>query len=234
MQRVVDAAVEKRLRRAAPRALDGSVLGREGQRPLRPVVPGRDAGGAARVRGVHQGPARHAGGRRPALAERRHAPEPRPLRLRASDPLLPRRRQPHGGCEPHRHGGVPREHRGHLRRHRVAGRLRRSAQAHRLPAAAAGGQRHPLPRQLRHRHQAGIEAGQPAPDPQGHPLRHRAGARLGDAGAQGQHHEVHGRRVPQLGLRAGARGVRRQADRRRPVAVICQPRVGAARSSSRT
>ena len=36
-----------------------------------------------------------------------------------------------------------------------------------------------------------------------------APAEVGDAGAQGQHHEVHRGRVPRLGLRGGARGVRR-------------------------
>ncbi len=39
--------------------------------------------------------------------------------------------EPDAGCRAHRHGGVPREHRGHLRRHRVARRLGRSAEAHR-------------------------------------------------------------------------------------------------------
>ena len=138
MQRVVDAAVAEGLRRAGA-ASPGwrSTAGEKANALLRPVVPGRDAARAARVRGLDQGAARHPGRRRHALAERGHAPEPRPVRLRAPDPLLPRRRQPDAGCEPHRHGGVPREHRGHLRRHRVAGRLRRGPQAHRLPAERA-------------------------------------------------------------------------------------------------
>ena len=37
-----------------------------------------------------------------------------------------------------------------------------------------------------------------------HPVRDRQRQALGDAGAQGQHHEVHRRRLPRLGLRAGA------------------------------
>ena len=94
--------------------------------------------------------------------------------------------------------------------------------------------RHPLSRQLRHRHQAGVQGGQPAADPQGDPVRHRARSRLGDAGAQGQHHEVHGRRVPQLGLPAGAGGVRRAADRRRARGCRSRTRSPAPTSWSRT
>ena len=44
---------------------------------------------------------------------------------------------------------------------------------------------------------------------------HRPEAAERDAGAQGQHHEVHRGRLPRLGLRARARGVRRRRDRRR-------------------
>ena len=209
MQRVVDAAVTAAY--GARRRIHWMEVysGREGDPALRAVLPRRDTACAARVRGLDQGAAGDAGRRRHAFAERGDAAEPGPVCLRAPDPLLPRGRQPDAGCEPHRHGGVPREHRGHLRRDRVAGRLGRGAAADRLPADPAARDRHPLPGQLRHRHQAGLEGGQPAADPQGHPVRHRARPRLGDAGAQGQHHEVHGRGLPQLGLPAGEGGVRR-------------------------
>ena len=46
-----------------------------------------------------------------------------------------------------------------------------------------------------------------------HQVRPRAQARSGDPGAQGQHPEVHRGRLPGLGLRAGARGVRRRGRR---------------------
>ena len=67
-----------------------------------------------------------------------------------------------------------------------------------------------FPGELRHRHQAGLQGGQPAADPQGDPVRHRARSRLGDAGAQGQHHEVH-RRAPSA---TGATSWRRRSSAR--------------------
>ncbi len=58
--------------------------------------------------------------RRHPLAQRGDGAEPRSLRMRAADPIFPRRRDLDGGREPHRHGGLPREHGRHLCRHRVA------------------------------------------------------------------------------------------------------------------
>ena len=92
-----------------------------------------------------KGPLGDAGRWRHALTERRHAAEPGPVRLRASDPLLPGGREPDARREPDRHGGVPREHRGHLRGHRVAGGLGGGPSAHRLPAEPAARHRDPLP-----------------------------------------------------------------------------------------
>ena len=66
------------------------------------------------------------------------------------------------------------------------------------------------------------------------PVRDRQRPPIGDARAQGQHHEVHRGRLPRLGLRAGAEGIRRQAHRRRPVVLVQESRRPAARSWSRT
>ena len=194
--RVVDAAVEKAYGKQAPHPLDGGLL--RARRPTRATgsVSRRNAARLARVRRVDQGAARHADRRWHPLAQRSHAAESRPVRLRASHPLLPGRVEPDAGREPHRHGDLPREHGGHLRGYRVGGGHGGSSQAHRVLAERPQGYRHPLPGELRHRHQAGLERGQPASDPQGDPVRDRYGSDLGDAGPQGQHHEVHGRRLP--------------------------------------
>src|SRR5471032_2158742 len=66
-------------------------------------------------------------------------------------------------------------------------------------------------------HQAGVGRGHGAPGAQGHPVRDRPRQAVGDHRPQGQHHEVHRGRLPRLGLRAGAKGIRRRADRRRPL-----------------
>jgi NADP-dependent isocitrate dehydrogenase len=47
-----------------------------------------------------------------------------------------------------------------------------------------------------------------------------------DDRAQGQHHEIHRRRLPRLGLRAGAEGVRCRAHRWRPVVQVPQSQDG--------
>jgi isocitrate dehydrogenase len=67
-----------------------------------------------------------------------------------------------------------------------------------------GRQEDPLPRDLGHRHQAGQSRRHRAPGAQGDPVRHRQRQAQRDHRAQGQHHEVHRRRLPRLGLRAGA------------------------------
>ena len=54
---------------------------------------------------------------------------------------------------------------------------------------------------------------------------------LGDAGAQGQHHEVHRRRLPRLGLRAGAEGVRRELIDGGPWMKFKNPKTGRTSSS---
>ena len=69
------------------------------------------------------------------------------------------------------------------------------------------------PGRLGHRHQADLGDGIQAPHPRRHRVRARPQAPLRDAGAQGQHPEVHRGRVPRVGLRARARGVRRRRRR---------------------
>ena len=53
--------------------------------------------------------------------------------------------QPAQAARADRHGHLPREHRGHLRRHRMAGAVRGREEGHRLPAGRDGGQEDPLP-----------------------------------------------------------------------------------------
>ena len=217
------------VRQEAQHRVDGGLQRREGERALRPVVSGRDAAClrdfVVSIKGPLGTPV--GGGIRSLNVAMRQSLDlyacVRPIRY------FPGVAMPDAGREPHGHGGVPREHRGHLRRHRMARGVRGSAEAHHLPAARAARDRHPLPGELRHRHQARVEGRQPAPDPQGHPVRHRQRSRLGDAGPQGQHHEVHGRRLPELGLPAREGGIRRARDRRRAVALASR-----ARSRART
>ena len=70
-----------------------------------------------------------------------------------------------------RHGDLPREHRGHLRRHRVGRRVARGEEGHRVPAERDGREEDPLPGDVRHRHQAGLARGHRAPDPRRARLR---------------------------------------------------------------
>ena len=80
-----------------------------------------------------------------------------------------------------------------------------------------GVQQDPLSRDVGDRHQAGVARRHRAAGAQGDRVHDRQRPQVGDARAQGQHHEVHRRRVPRLGLRARAAGVRRATARRRPV-----------------
>ena len=80
---------------------------------------------------------------------------------------------------------------------------RQGQEADQVPAGD-GRQEDPLPEHLGHRHQAGVARRHRAPGAQGDPVRDRQRQAQRDARAQGQHHEVHRRRVPRLGLCAGA------------------------------
>ena len=194
--------------------LDGDLRRREVDAGLRSrrLAAARDARGAARVRGLDQGTADDAGRRRHPLAQRRTAPGARPLRLPAPGPVLQGRAVAGQGAGEDRHGDLPRELRGHLRRHRVRGREREGQEPDRVPAGRFRRQEDPLPGHLRHRHQAGVARRHRAAGPQGDPVRDRQRQAFGDAGPQGQHHEVHRGRLPRLGLRAGAAGVRRAVE----------------------
>ena len=104
--------------------------GREGvQRAVQQLAARRDRRGLPRVPGRHQGPADHADRRRHPLAERRAAPDARPVRLPAPGALVQGRALAGQGAREGRHGDLPREHRGHLRRHRVRGRLARTTRS---------------------------------------------------------------------------------------------------------
>ena len=135
---------------------------------LQDLAAGRDGRGVQDLPGRHQGPAHDAGRRRHPLAQRGPAPDPRPLRLPAPGALLQRRAEPGQQARAGRRGDLPREHRGHLRRHRVGGGQRRGEEDHRVPPEGHGGQEHPLPGHQRHRHQAGVARGHRTPGARRH------------------------------------------------------------------
>ena len=173
-------------------------------------------------------------GRRHPLAQRRPAPGARPLRLLAADPVLQGRSLAGQGAGEDQHGHLPRELGGHLRRHRVRGREREGQAPDQDPAGRLRRQEDPLPQHIGDRHQARFARRHRASGAKGDPVRDRPRQALGDAGPQGQHHEVHRGRLSRLGLRPGRQGIRRPADRRRPVGEVQESRRAARRSSSRT
>jgi isocitrate dehydrogenase len=101
--------------------------------------------GAQGLRGLHQGPADHAGGRRHPLAERGAAPGTGPVRLPAPRAVLQGRALAREGARQDQHGDLPRELRRHLRRHRIRSRVRQGQEAHQVPAGRIGRQEDPLP-----------------------------------------------------------------------------------------
>ncbi len=187
------------------------------------------------LRGLDQGPADHAGGRRHPLAQRRAAPGARPLRLPAPGALLQGRAVAGQGAGEDRHGDLPRELGGHLRRHRVGGRIAAGEEADRVPDQGNGRQEDPLPGDLGHRHQAGVARRHRAPGAQGDPVRDRQRQAVDDARAQGQHHEVHRGRASATGAtRLAQKEFGAKLARRRPVDVSSRTRRPARTSSSRT
>ena len=113
-------------------------------------------------------------------------------------------------------------------------RERQGEEADQVPAGRVRRQEDPLPGHLGHRHQAGVARRHRAPGAQGDPVRDRQRQAVGDAGAQGQHHEVHRRRLPRLGLRAGAARVRRRSRSTAARGASSRTRRPAGTSSSRT
>ena len=159
----------------------------------------------------HQGSAHHARRWWLPIAQRGPPPDSRPLRLPAAGALVPRRPLAGPPSREGRHGDLPREHRGHLRRPR--GRGRHARRRAKLMAFLRDG----MGWEIREGSGIGIKPDLrirlQAPHPGGHQLRTVPRSAQRDPRAQGQHPEVHRRRLPQLGLRAGARGVRRRRRR---------------------
>ena len=137
------------------------------------------------------------GGR--ALHQRGPAPAAGSLRLPAPGAVVPGRALAREEAPSHRHGHLPGEHRGHLRRHRMGRGHPRGRQGPGLPGAGDGREEDPLPELLQPRHQARERGGLQAPGAGGHPLCPPAPTAQPHPGAQGQHHEVHGRGLPASG-----------------------------------
>ncbi len=200
---VLDAAAEQARRSDR---LEGGPGGREGLQRDRRLAARGDRRGLPGAPHRDQGPAHHAGRRRDPLAQRRPAPDPRPLRVPASGALVRGRALAGAAPRAGRHGDLPGEHRGRLRRLRGGGG---HAEAERLDrASCATSLGWPIRELSGHRHQADLGAmGSKRLIRAAHQLRARPRPRVGHPRAQGQHPEVHRGRLPQLGLRARARGV---------------------------
>ena len=192
-QLVMDAAAAKHGKTIAWKEV---LAGPEGVRRDRLVAPRRDRRHVPRLPDRDQGPAHHADRRRHPLAQRRAAPAARPLRVPAPGALVQGRAVAGEAPRAGRHGDLPGEHRGHLRRPRGRGGHARGEAADRDPE---GGVRLGHPRRLRRRHQADLRDRFEAPDPRRDQVRGREGPQVGHARAQGQHPEVHRGRVHATG-----------------------------------
>ena len=158
--RVLDAAVAKAYGGKRKIAWMEVYAGEKAFKQDQQLAARRDRRGLPRVPGRHQGPADHADRRRHPLAQRRAAADARPLRLPAAGALVQGRALAGQAPREGRHGDLPREHRGHLRRHRVRERQRGAQEVPGLPQGELpeGVRQDPLPRHERHRHQAGVAA----------------------------------------------------------------------------
>ena len=151
--------------------LEGGPRGRR-RRSTRPALAARrDGRRVPRAPDRHQGPAHHAGRRRHPQPQRGAAPDPRPLRVPAPGAVVHGRALAGEASREGRHGDLPGEHRGHLRRPRGRGGHARGEEAHRAPARRV---RLEDPRRLRHRHQAGLGDRVEAPDPRRDRVRGRS------------------------------------------------------------
>ena len=130
--RVFDAAVEKAYGGKTQIQWMEVYAGGKAHKLFEQLAARRDRRGVPRLSGRHQGPADHAGRRRHPLAQRRPAADARPLRLPAPGALVQGRALAGEAPREGGHGDLPREHRGHLRRHRVRGRQRRRQEDPRL------------------------------------------------------------------------------------------------------
>ena len=173
--RVLDAAVAKAYGGKRKIAWMEVLAGQKSYDSSRNVASRRDGRGVPGVPRRHQGTAHDAHRRRHPLAERRPAPAPRPLRLPPPRALVQGRPLAGEAAREGRHGDLPGEHRGHLRRHRVRGRERRREEGPRVPEGELAGdvQEDPLPRDGGHRLQARLEGRDRAARPRRDPLRDR-------------------------------------------------------------
>ena len=131
--RVFDAAVEKAYGGKRKIAWMEVFAGEKAFNQFDNWLPDETVDGVPRVSRRHQGPADHAGRRRHPLAQRRAAADARSLRLPAAGALVQGRALAGEAPGEGGHGDLPREHRGHLRRHRVRRRHAGVAEDARLP-----------------------------------------------------------------------------------------------------
>ena len=99
--------------------------GEKANKALQHLAARRNRRRLPRLPGLDQGTADDAGRRRHPLAQRGAAAIAGPVRLPAAGALVQGRALARAGAGEGRHGDLPREHRGHLRGHRVRGGLRR-------------------------------------------------------------------------------------------------------------
>ena len=151
----------------------------------------------ARVRGVDQGPADDAGGRRHPLAQRGAAPGTRPLRLPAPDPVLQGRAQPgEGAARRPTWSSSARTRKTSTPASSTKPRRDKAKKLIKFLIDEMGVTKIRFPEHLGHRHQAGVARRHRAPGAQGDPVRDRQRQAQRHDRAQGQHHEVHRRWLP--------------------------------------
>ena len=130
--RVFDAAVQKAYGGKKKIAWFEVYAGEKSFKQFDNWLPDETRRGVSSLSGRHQGTADDAGGRRHPLAERRAAPVARSLRVPPAGALVQRCAVAGEASREGRHGDLPREHRRHLRRHRIRSRHAGSAEAARL------------------------------------------------------------------------------------------------------
>ena len=131
--RVLDAAVKKAY--GGKRQIDWKEVyaGEKANKLLNTWLPDETVAACREYLGLDQGPAHDADRRRHPLAERGAAPDAGSLRLPASRALVQGRSLAGARAGKSGHGDLPREHRGHLRRHRIRGGLGGEREVPRVP-----------------------------------------------------------------------------------------------------